>query len=182
MVILSPLEEIIMAWELRTLRSKTKMRENVVEAVNKQRVPKDKIIVVGGAALQVFGIKKSEDIDLVTEPRLFNKLLGETGSTGRLHLGHVGLATAVVKENDGQHVYDEGYGVTLGDVTYMPAPDDHLYRATFEELYDEALDIDGILVSPPERILEWKQGVDRPKDREDIRLIEKYLARQSQSA
>ncbi len=177
-----------MAFELLTLESKTKMRSNVVEAVSRLDVSKDKIIVVGGAALQVFGIKKSEDIYLVTSPELFSEILdgieyyNSERNLGKLKLGHIGIMATAVGKDRGQRIYDDGYGVTLGQITYMPAPTDHLYQTSFEELQGEAVDIDGILVSPPERILAWKEGVARPKDLEDIDLIQRFMAKQYEVA
>jgi hypothetical protein len=158
-----------------------RMRPNVLEAVHKLKIPKDDLIVVGGAALQIFGIKVSEDIDVVLSPERMERVLHNTenhNSRGR-HFGRQGLQVTATWDNRGQRVFDEGYGVVLGAVTYMPAPADSKYSATFEELHDEAVDVEGILVSPPERILAWKQGVHRAKDARDIVLINDFLATQA---
>lgn len=157
------------------------MRPNVLEAVRELEIPKDELIVVGGAALQIFGIKVSRDIDVVVTPdRMEYVLTHPAGAYGKeRQLGRHGLQVTATGETEGQVVFDDGYGVKVGAVTYMPAPADSKYSATFEELHDEAADIEGILVSPPERILAWKQGVNRAKDQADIALINNYLAAQS---
>lgn len=155
----------------------SQMRSNVIDAVCELNIPKEEIIVVGGAALQVYGIKVSPDIDLVTRPDRFRDILKNVDHFARnLTLGHIGINAAVTDKFSGQKLHDEGYGVILGNVTFTLAPDDDLYQASFEELHDEAVEIeDLILVSPPQRILDWKKAIHRPKDMKDIDLIEQYL-------
>lgn len=169
-------------FRLEDLITTAKRRENVVKSVRhlQLRIPKDEIIVVGGAAMQMFGMKVSPDIDLVTAPERMTKLLKsiEHGNTKLRSLGHIGLMVQVIDHTAGQKTYEEDggiyVGVTVGNVTFMPAPNDHLYQASFEELHDEAIEIDGVLVSPVERRLAWKQAVGRPKDLRDINLINEY--------
>lgn len=65
---------------------------------------------------------------------------------------------------------------STGTLALLPAPNDRLYSVPFEELRDEAVDIEGVLVSPPERILAWKQAIGREKDMQDIKNIQAYIA------
>ena len=168
------------AFRLENLSTTAEKRENIVDSIRRLSIPKDEIIVVGGSAMQMFGMKVSRDIDLVTTPERMTKILEsvECGNTQLRSLGHVGLMTQVIDHSAGQKTYEEDGGmyggVAVGNVTFMPAPNDHLYQTTFEELRDEAIEIDGVLVSPIERILAWKQAVGRPKDLLDINLINKY--------
>lgn len=169
-----------------------RIRKNITDAIeerNKRRIaiPMDELIVVGGAALQMYGIKKTNDIDVVVTPHRMEQILEEEFRwTERGYVkGYTrpidrrGLMLMVTGQDEGQLIRGDEYGSTYGDITYMLAPNDHLYQATFEELRDEAEEIDGVLVSPPVRILQWKLGVNRPKDADDIALIKKYLASQS---
>ena len=165
------------------------IRDNIVQAIVKRNqrrmvIPPDELIVVGGAALQMHGIKKTYDIDVVVTPMQMEQVLEETvfrdGAGGKLRkLDRHGVIMTATGRGEGQLIKASEYGSTYGGITYMLAPNDHLYQATFEELRDEAVEIGGVLVSPPERILAWKRGVNRPKDAKDITLIEQYLARLS---
>lgn len=163
-------------FHLEELTDPEEMRTNILVPITKLKIPKDELIVVGGAALQIFGIKVSADIDLVLSPNRMQIIMDKSDAPfSELKLGHRGLQPIVDAPERGQLVDDEGYGVTTGNITYMLAPDDHLYRATFEELHDEAVDFEGVLVSPPARILAWKEGVKRAKDVADIELIQAFL-------
>lgn len=177
----------ITGWESEHLRREPVLRKtkHITEAVKKLKLPEDKVVVVGGAALQVFGIKLTRDIDLVTEPSLYEEILSEFSEQypwQRQRLGErpsrrrVGAMTVALSEDKGQIMRNDRYGITKGDVTFMQAPDDELYQASFEELQAEAIEVYGVLVSPPQRILEWKLAVGRRKDIADVPLIESYLA------
>jgi hypothetical protein len=85
-----------------------------------------------------------------------------------------------------------GVGLALGEGTYMSAPHrgnvtimqsprDELYTADYDELADaaEPLDDSGILVLHPRKVLEWKEAINREKDRHDIVSIKEWLARQA---
>lgn len=143
------------------------------------KIPSDELIIVGGAAMQMYGIKMTEDIDVVVTPQQMQRVLKEIDPYQH-NTERCGLLLCATDERSGQFLHGDEYGSTYGNITYMMAPSDHLYQATFEELHDEAKAagrINGFLVSPPERILAWKQDVNRPKDKADIKLIKRYLAR-----
>jgi hypothetical protein len=160
-------------------------REAVLEAVRSLDIPKENAIVVGGAAMQVYGIKQTYDIDVVTTPdqlsdvlKLHHKDKRSFSAIRHSKLGHIGVALRVTRLDEGQVTYqpDMYERMQYGGVSFMLAPDDDLYRASYEELLDEANDIAGVLVSPPERILAWKEAVGRPKDHRDAALLRDYLA------
>lgn len=155
-------------------------KERITECVSRLQTPKDELVVVGGAALQMFGIKKTSDIDVVVSQTTFTeRVLSETRcpSGGNMHslLGRASVDGARIQYPawDWSENYYEP--VVVGKVSVLPAPNDHHYQVSFDELHDEAVDIDGILVSPPERILDWKQALGRDKDQKDIELIEAYI-------
>lgn len=167
---------------IATRQQAKEMRKLIVDAINKRNqqwepIPSNKLIVVGGAAMQMYGIKKTADIDVVVAPELMQQVLDETWcSWHKRDTDRLGVMLTAVGKGEGQLIKPSEYGSTYGGITYMMAPNDHLYQATFEELCTEASVIDGVLVSPPERILAWKWGVNRPKDRADIAILEQYLA------
>lgn len=168
------------------LKSLENRRANILEAISKIEIPKKQFIIVGGAAMQLMGIKVSEDIDIVTTPKYMTNTLDAikedtNGSRSDDEITNRGTLLVATENGTGQRVHDEGYGVARGDVTYMLAPNDHLYKASFKKLRDEALDIGGFLVSPMQRVLEWKQAVNREKDQGDITLLQNYLSRSEAS-
>lgn len=152
--------------------------ENIVLSVRRLDIPKEELIVVGGAALQLYGIRDlrgSQTIDLVVSPERMTKILEISDSpdyASSYKIGHIGLMTQVTDTRKGLRDWGD-----RGGVTFMPAPNDTLYSASFNELRDEAIDASDVLVSPPERILDWKRSVGRQfKDKPDIALIENYLS------
>ncbi len=152
--------------------------KKIIDCIRTSQVPLDKLVVVGGAALKLFGIKETTDIDVVVPSSvLMNRALDKHTYGGGMH-----------SPIDGQKVTENGVEYRIldwkdyytanstGTLTFIPAPDDSLYSVTYEELHNEALNIDGILVSPPERILEWKQAINRDKDIPDITAIQSFLS------
>jgi hypothetical protein len=155
--------------------------EDIILSVRRLDIPKDELIVVGGAALELFGIRPNRGaIDLVVSPERMVKILHQNNviNTKARRVGHIGLMPQVTVIGKGRRDPEGGRGA----VTFMPPPIDYLYRATFDELRDEAIDASDVLVSPPERILAWKRSITRlqipniVKHLADVELILKYLS------
>lgn len=141
-------------------------------------IPRDKMIVVGGAAMQIYGIKDTQDIDVVVTPDVIQQIIltKRPPNVPKIYYLDDPAAKQLVEPNTGQVIDEDNYGIDVGAITYMPAPNHSLYQATFDELRDEARKIGGFLVSPPRRILEWKRALNRPKDLIDISLLEEYVS------
>lgn len=143
------------------------------------QIPERELVVVGGAALTILGIKRSTgDLDAVVTQQ---RLLEEAANTRHLYRSTASAPISHVRR--GQIVVDvfkpvgQYSGVMKsGDITLMPAPNDSKYQVTFEELRDTALSHEGVLVANPELLLDWKQSVGRQKDLRDAERIEAYLA------
>lgn len=146
--------------------------EDIILAVHRLDIPKDEMILVGGAALNLFGIRTSNTIDLVVSPQAMVGFLekADDNTCFAYKLGHIGIMTRVKALGLGRD--NNGYA---GEVTFMPPPSDHLYQATFNQLLSEAVKVSDVLVSPPQRILNWKKSVGRKIDLDDVELIENYL-------
>jgi hypothetical protein len=169
--------------------SNGRLREAVLEPIKTLEIPKNELVLVGGAAMQAYGIKVSPDIDVVVPRSRLEVMYEEHESERSMHLGskqiywasrgigRIGWQATLMFNGHGQKTRegDEYIRARYGDISFMLPPSDDLYRASFEELRDEANDLNGVLVSPPDRILEWKQAVNRPKDTEDIELLEEFL-------
>ena len=156
--------------------------EDIILSVRRLHIPKEELVVVGGAALELYGISQNRGaIDLVVSPERMTKILEEPDpiiNKASRRLGYIGLMPQVTVIGKGRRDPEGGRGA----VTFMPAPNDHLYQASFEELRDEAIDASDVLTSPPERILAWKRAITQwqtpnmVKHLVDIELILKYLS------
>ncbi|MFA5003980.1 MAG: hypothetical protein WC498_01730 [Candidatus Saccharimonadales bacterium] len=155
--------------------------DSIVQPVRDLGFPKGELIVVGGAALQFFGIKQTNDIDVVIRSELMLDIvsLEENRQKRYQHFGRIGMQLTVDAPDVGQVLAegDEYSAARRGNISFMLPPNDHLYAATFEELSERSVSLRGIQILTPDAVREWKQGVQRPKDLEDISLIDAYLDR-----
>lgn len=157
------------------------LRAEVIDTVSALEIPKDELIVVGGAVLQVYGLKRTNDIDVVVSEERLNKVLAdewkEAHRVGVRRRGDITMSGSQLmyrRFGVGQELMGSGSEYSAakrGNVSFMLAPDDDLYQATFEELHDEADEFDGVLVSPMHRIVAWKMAVNREKDKRDLGII-----------
>jgi len=162
--------------ELDTLQA---YRANITEAIFRMEDPKliQEAVLVGSAALQMHGIMLARDIDVVLPTSTLEEIVRQGGHEGGISdLVLHGIGAAGLKDtSSGQILRSRQYEVaTRGNVAYMAAPNDSIYSVGYSELRAEAEIIDGVHVSPPARILEWKRAVNRPKDQKAIHLIEDW--------
>jgi len=138
----------------------------ISDKVRALSLPLGKYVVVGGA-MEAFGIRKANDLDIVVTEDLFMELLQrgrklcecekcqakrQRGSTDRILKG------------DGVDILSE---YSCGD----------LYYADTNELIKNAAIIDGVPYVQLEELLKWKKASGREKDLKDIVLIEEFLAK-----
>ena len=162
-----------------TKAEREQMRADILEPVRALEIPRDELIIVGGAVLQLYGLKRTEDIDVVVESTRMRTLLAEAEEEQyrfrpNLKIGVRGAQLMLSRMDAGPKIPGTGseYARALhGNISFMDAPHDDLYTASFAELHDEAEDWDGVLASPMQRIFDWKQAVGRRKDLEDLNLI-----------
>src|SRR3990167_11504854 len=131
---------------------------DIFERINSLNLPPSNFVVVGGSALECYGVRKSSDIDLCVTPDLYDDLKnsGWEGET---------------KPNGSQVIHPQSKnGFELGvDWSYGN------YQATTQELIDRSNLVRGIHVASLEAIIASKKELGREKDQEDIRLINDYL-------
>jgi hypothetical protein len=153
----------------------------IVESVNSLQIPKDELVIVGGAALQLYGLKRTRDIDVIVPMHTLidriERRAGGRSNRGGMHdiLGREEITSEGV-DFEVRSWKDFYESESVGTLSVLPAPNDKLYSVSFEELREEAVEIKGIPVASLERILEWKQALERPKDITDIARIQAYLA------
>lgn len=131
---------------------------NIFERIASYNLPYGKYAVFGSALLEVFGIRKAQDIDIIITPDLYEelKMNGEweekqANGFSMLIRGEACLTTTQTVPTDG---------------TYCP---DRL------KLIADAVPLQGIPFVRLEEVIECKISYDRPKDRDDLEKIEEYL-------
>jgi len=109
-------------------------------------------IVVGSGVLDALGIRKANDIDIVVTPQTYN-LLDKMGWEPAKD------SPSLIKDDfEAYLVWDSGDG-----------------EPNFEDLMSDHQVIGGFNFVKLSRLLNWKKRVGRPKDSNDVKLIEKYL-------
>lgn len=126
---------------------------SVAERVRQLNLPPDQFVVVGGAVLEVLGIRKSGDIDIIAAELVLHILASDEAWSKK------DLA-------EGSYIYQkEGYEVG----------NDWLGRS-FAELASDTFEMDGIRYVSLSTVMAWKKQRNRPKDQEDLKLIWEYLS------
>lgn len=133
---------------------------NHLEKVRELELPKEHYVVVGGSILDIYGIRKSNDIDVVVSWTAFEELRKRGWEVDEDFKRQWGRERLV---HDVFEVYSDLYYQSLD--YYMP----------FEVLRSIAHEKEGVLTQPLGLLLLAKKDNARPKDLEDIVLIEKYL-------
>lgn len=132
---------------------------NIFEEVKKLDFPSEHFMVVGSGIMAVKGIRDAYDLDIVVSQELFNKCKNDewelkpwtrSGRIGKdwLKGGSVDLVTEI---QSGDEDYD------------------------LEKLKEEGEFIDGVWFLSLNQLIKFKRIYGRPKDFDDIALMEKYL-------
>ena len=127
-------------------------KEDVIRIVNELDLPKDKFVVTSGSAMVLHGLREgTNDVDITVNKELFE------------YFEDKGYYVKYYKIN-------ENRTCVLIDLTY----DVQIIRA--EEIPSEYVTIiDGIPTQTVEYLLEFKLGLNRDKDQNDIKVLKKYL-------
>jgi len=119
--------------------------------------PKNQMLIIGSSVMALLGIKKNKDVDIWATPAII-KLVSRNKNF-----------ISKISKFDGSTLYES----KDGSVEFVPnlAP----WKGTFKENMERAIMIYGIYFQSPKDLLKWKQAANRPKDKEDIRLIKAFL-------
>jgi len=132
-----------------------------VKALN---LPPEQFVVMGSAILELKGIRKAEDIDIIVSRDLFEKEKSNPRWEYKIEQGDVGGGVQV-------EMLDNHEGITLYPYIYGGGEIDF-----FLDDPKRTEQIDGIKFVSLENLLEVKSSSwDRPKDRLDAELIKAYL-------
>jgi hypothetical protein len=127
-------------------------KEDIIEKVKSLNLPHNSYVVFGSGPLAAAGIRKTQDIDLFVNPRIFEMLL---------HRGW--------ELNDDETLTRDEFEV--GDSWVFGT-----YRPRLEDLLATADVIKGVPFVNLHEVRKWKQQMSRPKDHHDIEMIDDYLA------
>lgn len=133
---------------------------NLIESVRELQFPSDEYIVAGSGIMSALGLKEAHDIDIIVSDRLFDELKSQgwevVAYTYPDKLGQVYLRKGVIE------IYHD---VNCGK-----------FNPSRAELMKRKVVIDGINFICLEDLLRFKKEYNRPKDIQDMMVIEKYLA------
>ena len=130
-------------------------RQDIIDAVKTLDLPKGSYIVFGSCPLAVAGIREAGDIDMLVTEKLTDDL--KKAGWKQVNKG----------ANDKPYTRGVFEAHSSWDFSsYSPALDHLLKSATF---------IDGIPFASLAEVRKWKMASGRPKDLDDIKLIDRYL-------
>ena len=130
---------------------------DIFERIKKFDLPFGEYAVFGSSLLEVFGIRKAADLDIIVTPELFEKL-----------------------KNDGwEEIPANGFTILRkgeADVTTVQdKPTDGTYCPDRMKLIKNAVVIKGLPFVRIEEVIACKTDYNREKDRLDISAIQKYI-------
>lgn len=136
---------------------------NIIAQVKALKFPPGQYIVVGSGIMAMHGLKEANDIDLVVSPEIFES-----------------------SKNEGWESVPYTYPDKLGkfylqkaDIElYLDVNHGELFRPSLEELLERAEVFSEIPFLSLNDLLKFKKSYNRPKDLNDVRLIEKFLTKQ----
>ncbi|MBI2326246.1 hypothetical protein HYU91_02555 [Candidatus Collierbacteria bacterium] len=135
---------------------------DIFEKINSLNLPPSEFVVIGGSALECYGIRESGDVDLCITLDLYNLLVNsgwvEENKPNGSKIIHPKLDTS----------FELGLDWSYGD-----------YHATHAELITRSSLIRSLNVASLNDILAYKKELGREKDQEDIRLINDYLMKKN---
>lgn len=122
-------------------------------------LPIEKLVVVGSGLLEVLHLRKAQDIDISVAADVFEALATNTDFTPDNDLG--------VLHYRFKHDNVEVWPFLADRVSDTP----FVYRTVLEN----SQIIDGVRFITPRFLLMWKRRANRPKDKNDITLLEEYI-------
>jgi hypothetical protein len=128
--------------------------EKRLDDLRKLKLPADKFAIFGNGPLSVRGLKEAKDLHIIVKKDLWDVL--DRKFMARNNYGGIILSgVEVVKD-------------------MLPWFDD------LDALIDSADIIDGIRYVKLEHVLKWKKDMNREKYKDDIKIIEEFLKKQTQ--
>lgn len=128
---------------------------DIFALVKALKLPDWQYVVFGAGPLAAHGIHATNDVDLFVTTALYQRLKVSGWSEKTTSTGGLYLASGIYEADD---MWEYGE-----------------YNPTVEELIAAAEVIQGVPFAPLGEVLKWKRAFGRPKDRDDVLLIEEHL-------
>ncbi len=138
---------------------------NIFEEVKRLSLPFGEYIVLGSGILGALGIREIGDVDLLVNPRLFDKLRKQDWKYQEVEFD--GRTRQKLTKGNAETYKDFWCGALRFDTMEMIA---------------EAKVIGGVPFLSLSKLREIKKEMNREKDKKDIELIDEYLAYSSSQA
>lgn len=130
----------------------------IFERIRKFNLPAGQYAVFGSALLDAWGLRPAKDLDIIVTPELFEQL----------------------KNQEWEEIQANGFTILRKEdadvTTVQDKPTDGDYNPDRLQLIEEAIYINGLPFVKIEEVIACKRAYNRPKDQQDIKLIEEYLA------
>lgn len=125
--------------------------------LDKLNIPKDKMAITSSGPMGIRGLREIGDLDIIVYPEVWEDLSNKhevvrDGDFESITIGNIQVL------GDGSWFTDPKYGVVKEDI-------------------DNSDTIDGYRFVKLEKILTIKKLKNRPKDIEDVKLIQEYLSK-----
>ena len=125
-----------------------------INDLRRLNLPLHKVLIVGSGTLALLGIKGNDDLDLWVSEDLFRRLKNHRQLRPVMKHGRLFYET-----KDGSIEMSNTFPCTKGRI---------------EEYLKRAIVIYGVHFKSVDDLIAWKKCMNRPKDRQHIRMIEKY--------
>jgi len=114
--------------------------------------PFSQILIIGSAVLSFYNIRKNKDIDLWVSKLIYDQMVKDK----RFVVDDKGICKTKDGKIEAHHT-----------LSCVDKPFDHYLK--------NSVTVDRINFMNLRDVLSWKKCMNRPKDREDIKLIEKFI-------
>jgi hypothetical protein len=138
---------------------------DLVSKIKSLNLPLGKYLVFGSAVMEMSGIRKAKDIDLLINEELYKELRNK-GWKRKWNFKRVLTCKAVKKDN-------------VECFTNLKWKD---YQYETEKLIKNAEIIDGIPFMKLSEYLEYKKHLPREKDKQDVVLMENFFTKSSSNS
>ena len=139
----------------------------IIDTVKSLHIPLEGYAVFGSALLEVLGIRKSNDIDLLVSKQLFDEL-EKTPEWNKFTYDNGDVA--LKNHSDDKPI------VAFYSCVWIPS----CSEGEVLQMIKNSIIIDNVNFVSLENTLKWKARLARDKDLKDVELIKNYLRKSSQ--
>lgn len=152
----------------QALAAKRRFRETLAATQEKLGPLFDGLVIVGGGALEIHGIRDAGDFDAVATPEAWAEIWNLFGPCEENYIG--GSSRCILLGGDTQ-IFN------MIDLPAPPLAQQRRYVMGAETLFQRSIIVDGLRVQTLSDLLDMKRGLGRSKDVEDCTLIAEYVAK-----